>query len=123
VFVTSQGRAYARFRSALDSHNATIALAAARELPHVGLAEALELVLLLGRDNHPRFGPAAFRWHGRFCRETRDVDGHEAEAVLALLLMLNGPRSSHAARALGELMYRQGLERVSEAAIGSASRS
>jgi hypothetical protein len=55
-----------------------------------------------------------------FCREASDDDGHEAEAVLALLLMFDGARASHAARALGELVYRHGLERVSEAAIASA---
>jgi hypothetical protein len=72
AFVTSQGSVYMRFRRALDRGNVTEALSAASELPHVGLAEALELCLLL-RDKAPeRFPRAALRWHGRLCRE---VDG------------------------------------------------
>ena len=49
LFVTEQGSAYARFRRALDSRNATVALAAATELDFVSLPDALELVLLLVR--------------------------------------------------------------------------
>jgi hypothetical protein len=52
-FVTSQGSAYGRFRRALDSGNATIALAAAADLEHVGLADAFELLLLLMLDAEP----------------------------------------------------------------------
>jgi hypothetical protein len=67
-FVTSQGSAYARFRRALERGNVTEALSAARELQHVGLADALGLCLLL-RDKAPeKYGRAALRWHGRYCR-------------------------------------------------------
>jgi hypothetical protein len=45
--VTSQGSAFLRFRRALDRGIVTEALSAASELQHVGLAEALELCLLL----------------------------------------------------------------------------
>jgi hypothetical protein len=48
----SQGSAYGRFRRALDGGSATIALAAAADLTHVGLADALELLLLL-LDSEP----------------------------------------------------------------------
>ena len=41
-----------RFRRALDRGNVTEALSAAAELQHVGIAEALELCLLL-RDKRP----------------------------------------------------------------------
>jgi hypothetical protein len=44
--VTSEGSAYARFRRALDARDAFGASAAALELPHVGLADALELTLI-----------------------------------------------------------------------------
>jgi hypothetical protein len=50
--VTSQGSAYHRFRQALDRGNVLEALSSASELEHVGLAEALELCLLL-RDKEP----------------------------------------------------------------------
>ena len=58
-------------------------LAAAADLTHVGLADALELLLLLLESELSRFERAALRWHGRYCREVRDVDLIEAQAVLA----------------------------------------
>jgi hypothetical protein len=51
--VTSQGSPYVRFRRALDTGNATIALAAAAELDFVSLPDALELVLLLVHSRAP----------------------------------------------------------------------
>jgi len=83
--MTAQGSAFTRLRRALDHRNAVEALAAARELQHVGLAEALELVLLL-RDSEPdKLGRAALRWHGRLCREVPDLTIDEGQAVLAAL--------------------------------------
>jgi hypothetical protein len=58
--VTAQGSAYARFRRALDSQNATVALATATELDFVSLPDALELALLLV-DDPGRFRRAALR--------------------------------------------------------------
>jgi len=85
VPMTAQGSAFTRLRRALDHRNAVEALAAARELQHVGLAEALELVLLL-RDSEPdKLGRAALRWHGRLCREVPDLTIDEGQAVLAAL--------------------------------------
>jgi hypothetical protein len=82
--LTAQGSAYTRFRRALDRGNVTEALSSAAELEHVGLAEALELCLLLADKAPQRFGRAAVRRHGRFCREAQ-VDLEEAQAVLAAL--------------------------------------
>ena len=48
--MTAQGSAYSRFRRALDRGNVTDALSAASELAFVGLAEALELTLLLADE-------------------------------------------------------------------------
>ena len=117
TFVTSEGHAYARFRRALDSRSATAALSAASELEHVGLADALELCLLV-RDREPkRFERAALRWHGRYCREVADVTLEEAQAVLALLGGLKGQRAPAAARALAELFDRRLLLQASEALV------
>jgi hypothetical protein len=69
MFVTVQGSPYTRLRRALDHANVTEALSAAGELQHVGLAEALELCLLLCDRDPARFTRAAVRWHGRYCRE------------------------------------------------------
>jgi hypothetical protein len=60
-----------RFRRALDRGNVREALSSAAELEHVALAEALELGLLLADKEPRRFGRAAVRWHGRFCREAQ----------------------------------------------------
>ena len=108
-----------RFRRALDRGNLTEALSAASELQHVGLAEALELCLLM-RDKAPaRFSRAALRWHGRFCREV-DVSVEEAQAVLAALVLLAGERKRNAAFALAELLSRRGMERLCEALVAWA---
>ena len=117
--MTSQGSAYHRFRRALDRRNVTEALSCASELEHVGLAEALELCLLL-RDKAPdRFPRAALRWHGRYCREVT-VSLEEAQAVLAALALLAGDMKSNAAFALADLMSRQGLERPCETLVAWA---
>lgn len=107
--VTSQGSAYGRFRKALDRRLPRQALIAGRELEHVGLADALELVLLL-RDKDPlRFPRSALRWHARFVAETRTIELAEASAVLGLLAALDGDRGATAARALAELCDRRDL--------------
>ena len=108
-----------RFRRALDRQNITEALSAASELQHVGLAEALELCLLL-RDKTPeRYPRAALRWHGRLCREV-DVSLEEAQAILAALAVMAGERKGNAAYALAELLSRRGLERPCEALVAWA---
>jgi hypothetical protein len=113
--VTSEGSAYGRFRRALDTGNARIALAEAADLPHVGLADALELVLLLLDSEPTRFERAALRWHGRYCREVSDVGLVEAQAVLACLAGLRGARPEPAAHALADLVHRRDLAQASEA--------
>jgi hypothetical protein len=101
LFVTSQGSAYARFRRALDSQNATVAYATATELDFVGLSDALELVLLVVEDPR-RFRRAALRWHARYCAEVQEVGVEEAQAVLACLAGLAGrqPKAAASAHAL-----------------------
>jgi hypothetical protein len=48
--MTSQGRACTRFKRALESGNAHLALDAAAVLQRVGLADALSLLLLIRED-------------------------------------------------------------------------
>jgi hypothetical protein len=120
LFVTSQSSSYARFRRALDSHDATVALATATELDFVSLPDALELVLLLV-DDPGRFRRAALRWHARYCGEVPDVGFEEAHAVLACLAGLAGRRPKAAAGALSELVHRRGLEQASKTLIRWAS--
>lgn len=125
LFVTSQGSPYGRFRKALDRGNVTEALSAASELRHVGLLEALELCLLL-RDKAPdKYGRAAVRWHGRYCREVQSVSIEEGQAVLGLLAAIAGDRGYCAARALAELLDERALEQAAETLVrwSSATRS
>jgi hypothetical protein len=104
AFVTAQGSPYTRLRRALDHANVTEALSAAGELEHVGLVEALELCLLLCDRAPEKYGRAALRWHGRYCREVRDVTLEEAQAVLATL----GP-APHGSRPGSECALRLAL--------------
>jgi hypothetical protein len=114
--VTSQGSAFMRFRRALDRGNVTEALSAAGELQFVGLAEALELTLLLADREDPRYERAALRWHARFAYETKNVDLRESLAVLTLLAAI--PANRLAASALAELFgRRRSLERCAEALV------
>jgi hypothetical protein len=55
MFVNIKGSAFARFRRALETDSASLATAAAYELPQVNLADALRLCLLYARADHSRF--------------------------------------------------------------------
>jgi hypothetical protein len=116
AFVSAQGSAYMRFRRALDRANVTEALSAACELQFVGLAEALELTLLLADGDLEKYNRAAVRWHARFLQETKNVDLRESLAVLALLAAI--PANRLAASALAELLSRRrSCERACEALV------
>jgi hypothetical protein len=80
--MTSQGHPYARFRRALATGNARVAEAAARDLQHVGLADALELVLLY-RDDPARYERAAARWIARLIAERPQLHLSEIELAAA----------------------------------------
>jgi hypothetical protein len=116
LFVTAQGSAYMRFRRALDRENVTEALSAASELGFVGLAEALELTLLLADKEPEKYDRAAGRWHVRFLQEVPNVEMRESQAVLALLGAI--PVNRLAAAALAELLSRRrSCERIAEALV------
>lgn len=73
VRVTGQGSAYARFRRALETGNELLVFAAAKDLPRIGLEDALRICLVF-RDGDPeRYERAAVRWLGRFALEAPDV--------------------------------------------------
>ncbi|HET9480396.1 MAG TPA: hypothetical protein VFP98_01445 [Candidatus Polarisedimenticolia bacterium] len=114
--MTAQGSAYARFRRALDSRNATVALPTATQLDFVSLPDALELVLLLV-DDPRRFRRAALRWHARCCAEVQDVGFEEAHAVLACLAGLAGRKPKVAAESLAALVHCRGFRQAGEALL------
>ena len=105
-----------RFRRALDRGNVPEALSAASELQFVGLAEALELTLLLAGGEPEKYERAVVRWHLRFLQETNNVDLRESLAVLVLLAAI--PANRTAATALAELLSRRrSCERIAEALV------
>jgi hypothetical protein len=108
-----------RFRRALDRQNVTEALSAASKLAFVGLAEALELTLLLADEDPEKYDRAAVRWHVRFVYDSKSVDLRESLAVLALLAAI--PTNRLAAEALADLLSRRrGLERLRETLVAWA---
>ena len=69
-------------------------------------------------DREPaKFTCAALRWHARYCREVREVGFEEAQAVLAMLAAMSGPRRRAAGYALDALLDRRGFERAGEALV------
>ena len=90
TFVTSQGHAYSRFRRALLTKNVTLIDAAARELQHVALDDALRTLVVLAERQDRRFERAAARFGSRVTTERR-LSLAEARYVLALAEAL--PRS------------------------------
>jgi len=120
--MTASGGAYSRLRRSLDNGNLLAARAAATELQHVGLAEALELTLLILAKEPVRFRPAALRWHARYCADTR-ASLEEATAVLGLLAMLEGRRARTAARALADLLDNRTLLPAAEVLVRWADSS
>jgi hypothetical protein len=93
TFVTSQGHAYSRFHRALLTKNVTLIDSAARELQHVGLDDALRILVVLAERGDQRFGHAAARFAARVTTEQR-LSLAEARYVLALAEAL--PRSPDA---------------------------
>ena len=88
--MTSQGHAYSRFRRALLSKNVNLIDAAARELPQIGLEDALRILVVLAERRDERFERAAARFAARVTTERR-LTLAEARYVLALAEAL--PRS------------------------------
>jgi hypothetical protein len=71
--MTSEGNPYTRFRRALAGGNEALVTAAALELPHVALDDALRICLVLRGGDPARYERAAVRWLGRFALEARAV--------------------------------------------------
>jgi hypothetical protein len=63
--------AYDRFKRALETADLATVLEAATEVPHLQLSDALEVLVLMARDEDPRFERAAARWVGRLLVECR----------------------------------------------------
>jgi hypothetical protein len=107
--VTSQGHAYAQFRRGLKTGNPSTALAAARELNHITLEDALGLCLIL-RDDQRRYQHAAARWLARYHADVEGVTLTDIREIADLMAAL----PVHGRPAVGELareLERRGLHR------------
>jgi hypothetical protein len=91
--VTSHGHAHARFRRALLTKNVKLIDAAARELQHVGLDDALRVLVVFAERRDARYERAAVRFVARVMSERR-LSLAEVRYVLALAEAL--PRSPDA---------------------------
>jgi hypothetical protein len=85
--VSSDGSPYARFQRALRTGNLMIIRAAAKDLPHVDLGDALCVCMAIRSEEPDRFERAALRWLARFAAEqARSItDVREAAAALAAI--------------------------------------
>ena len=77
------GSPYAAFKRALKTGNVTLALAEARDLPKLNLADALDLVALLAEKQPELFERAAVRWTSRYLAERHVGSLAEANLVVA----------------------------------------
>ena len=108
--MTSDGSAYTRFRRALGTGNLNLIRAAAAELPRVGLADALEVCLLMRDHDRRGFERAAVRWLGRFALEARGVTIEALERAAAALRSMP-QRPDVAMEILSTLCIQHGVDR------------
>lgn len=92
-----KGSPYARFRRSLQGGQLAVVLAEARELPRIELDDALEVLVLMARAEHPAFDRAAARWVGRLIAE-QPLGLRDARYALALVERL--PACAEALRRL-----------------------
>ena len=85
------GTSRARFQRAIERRQLLPAEAAAREIGHLSLADALELLLLIAAVQSDRFNAAAARWHARFVVETRGIDIADSQLLLGAVAGLHEP--------------------------------
>ncbi len=82
------------------------AVAAARELPQLGLLDALELTLLIARKDPRRHQRVAARWLLRLLEEHPDVTIEEAGLAVSCLIALPGARYQEAVQTLRAIAER-----------------
>ena len=87
--MTSDGSKYGaanrRLERALADGDLGRAVSASRELPRVGLQDAVKILFLMARNGDRRYPKAAARWLSRFASEASDVTpGQLAQVADAL---------------------------------------
>lgn len=82
--MTAQPNAHARFRRAIERRALWMAEDAARELSHLTLEDALQLVHLYAERGSPKYEKAALRWLERYLTEGSPRLLHLAEITTNL---------------------------------------
>lgn len=80
-----------------------MAEATAKEIGRISLAEALELTLLIAREDPRRHPRVAARWLRRYLDEHPEARITEAAMIASCLAALGGDLHAEAARTLREL--------------------
>jgi hypothetical protein len=120
VFVSSTGSPYARFRRAVATGNLSLVHAAAAELPHVDLQDALRICLLMSAQDDERFERAAVRWLARASLETPTMRLDDLR--MGLIAFEAMPYNSSAARqTLAQLCAAHRLEEAARVLSEAAS--
>ena len=83
-----------------------MAVAAAKDLPRLSLADALELTVLVARKDPHRHPRVAARWLLRFLEEDPHATIDEAALAAASLIALTGVAHQEAARTLWAMAER-----------------
>lgn len=116
--MTSDGSSYARFQRALRIGRLSMVRAAAAELPHVDLDDALSICLLIHEQDADRYERAAVRWLARLSLEVPTVRIEDLRAALLAFEVL--PENPLGARiALAELCARHGLDRAARVLVSA----
>ena len=116
--MSAGARPLALFRRAIAANRLDEAEKFARELEVVGLAEALELVLLMQRRRDPRYERAATRWLGRLLAERPQVGLAAAAEMADALAGLDGITPGVSRSRLALNLDRAGLRRASAIVAG-----
>jgi hypothetical protein len=89
--LTAQGHPRAIFHRAVERGSLALAEQTARELEHIWLSEALELVALIARQDPARKGRAGARWVRRYLEENTAAGLDDVAFVTGCLSALGGP--------------------------------
>lgn len=106
--MTAQGHPRSIFHRAIERGSLVLAEQTARELEHIWLSEALELVALIARHDPQRHGRAGARWVRRYLEENAAAGLDDVTFVTGCLAALGGPEHDAALGALRAVAKRRG---------------
>ncbi len=98
--MTAQASPHIRFRRAIDAGSVPLAELTARELRHLPLEDALELVILYAEKKDAKFDRAACRWLSRLGTECETLTLGQAQLATAALSALPREVAARCLRAL-----------------------